>query len=315
MKSLAMKIKIILGIIFLSAVFTSYAQKALSIHVDSLLTQIPSVKSSATSFQMCTLDSNTDGLVSVKDAGVIINGIQNELMKYSMDLGKSTMSSSYTNTSVPSQEQIDQSVQNAMQMQSMSREQIMQMAQSKQNGNVPQSINANLMKEFGQAENASYQLNILQTELATKASQLGGQYQSKIQAIPTVIVNCKNYKVQGADLALPQCSCVKALYSDYYQKRITIEDEYLKKLDALLADYLPKLKEQIGIIDKVESDLSYGDAITITVIKRQVVGVQQQALSSLIPLLGVVGHAIKDSGSEYTGIVNTNNGHLPVPCK
>lgn len=310
-----MKIKFILGIIFLSEAFTSFAQKALPIRVDSLLTQIPAVKSSATSFQMCTLDSNTDGLVSVKDAGVIINGIQNELMKYSVDLSKSTMSSSYTNTSVPSQDQINQSVQNAMQMQSMSREQMMQMAQSKQNGNVPQPINSNLMKEFGQAQNAASQLSILQTELSTKASELGGQYQGKIEATPTVVVNCKDYKVQGADLALPQCSCVKALYSDYYQKRITIEDEYLKKLDALLGDYLPKFKEQITIIDKVENDLSYGDAITMPVIKRQVVGAQQQALSSLIPLLGIVGHAIKDSGSEYTGIVNTNKNHLPVPCE
>lgn len=310
-----MKIKFILGIIFLSEAFICSAQKALPIHVEGLLTQIPSVKSSATSFQMCTLDSNTDGLVSVKDPGVILNGIQNELMKYSVDLSKSTMSISYTNTSVPSQEQINQSVQNAMQMQSMSREQIMQMAKSKQNGNVPQPINSNLMKEFGQAENAASQLSILQTELATKASQLDGEYKSKIQAIPTVVVNCKEYKVQGADLALPQCSCVKALYSDYYQKRITIEDEYLKKLDALLEDYFPKFREQITIIDKVENDLSYGDAITMPVIKRKVVGVQQQALSSLTPLLGIVGHAIKDSGSEYTGIVNTNKNHLPVPCE
>jgi len=310
-----MKIKFILGIIFLLAAFTSSAQNALPIHVDSLLMQIPSVKSSATSFQMCTVETNNDGLVSVKDAGVIINKIQNEFMKYTVDLGNSTMSSSYTNTSVPSQEQINQSVQNAMQMQSMSREQMMQMAQNKHNGNVPQPINANVMKEFGQAQNAVSQLSILQTELATKASQLDGQYKSKLQAIPTVVVNCKEYKVQGADLALPQCSCVKALYSDYYQKRITIEDEYLKKLDALLGDFFPKFKEQITIIDKVENDLSYGDAITMPVIKRQVVGAQQQALSSLTPLLGVVGHAIKDSGSEYTGIVNTNNGHLPVPCE
>jgi hypothetical protein len=310
-----MKIKFILGIIFLSAAFTSFAQKALPIDVDSLLMQIPSVKSSATSFQMCTVETNNDGLVSVKDAGSIINGIQDQLMKYTVDLGNSTMSSSYTNTSAPSQEQINQSVQNAMQMQSMSREQMMQMAQNKHSGNVPQPINANVMKEFGQAQNAVSQLSILQTELATKASQLDGEYKSKIQAIPTVVVNCKEYKVQGADLALPQCSCVKALYSDYYQKRITIEDEYLKKLDALLGNYFPKFKEQITIIDKVENDLSYGDAITMPVIKRQVVGAQQQALSSLIPLLGVVGHAIKDSGSEYTGIVNTNNGHLPVPCQ
>lgn len=311
-----MKIKFVFGIILLSAFFVSSAQKALPIHVDSLLAQIPLVKTSATNFQMCTVETNNEGLVSVKDAGSIINGIQAELMKYSADLATSAMSSnSYTNTSMPSQDQINQSVQNAMQMQGMTKEQIMQMAKTKQSANVPQPVNANLMKELGLAQKAAEQLSIMQNELATKASQLGGQCQSKIQAIPTVLVNCKDYKVQGADLALPKCDCVKGLYLDYYQKRVTIEDEYLKKIEALLEDYLPKFKEQIIIIDKVENDLNYGDAISIPAFKRQVAGVQQQALGAIIPVLGIVGNAIKDSGSEYTGIVNTNNNHLPVPCQ
>jgi len=302
-------------IILLSITSASYSQKALPIQVNSLLAKIPELENCVASFKMCTIDSNSEGLVSVKDAGPVINGIQDRLAKNMTDLGNTSMNSSYTNASVPSQDQINQSMQNAMQMQSMSREQLMQMAKSKQNGNVPQPINGNLMKEFGQAQNAASQLSILQTELATKASQLDGEYKSKIQAIPTVIVNCKDFKVQGADVAVPKCDCVKALYLAYYQKRVAIEDEYLQKLNELLHNYLPKFKEQITIIDKVESDLNYGDAINIPTFKTQVVGVQQQALGSLIPLSGVVGNAIKDSGSEYTGIVNTNNNHLPVPCQ
>lgn len=311
-----MKMKFVLAFILLSAVIVSSAQKALPIHVDSLLAQIPSVKSSALSFAMCSLDSNRDGLVSVRDAGSVMNGMQSELMNYSVELSKSGMSGSYTNPSIPSQEQINQSVQNAMQMQGMTKEQMMQMAQSRQNhsATVP-SDNPASMREFGQAQNAAAQLSVLQNELATKAAQLGGEYQNKIQAIPTVIVNCKDYKVQGADLALPKCDCVKALYLNYYQKRVATEDEYLKKLDALLGEYLPKFKQQISIIDKVESDLNYGDAVSIPALRRQVVGVQQQALGSLLPILGIVGHAIKDSGSEYSGIVNTNNNLLPTPCQ
>lgn len=304
-------------IILLSITSASFSQKALPIQVNSLLAKVPQLENCATSFKMCTIDSNSEGLVSVKDAGPVVNGIQDRLTKNMTDLGNSSMNSSYTNASVPSQDQINQAMQNATQMQAMSRDQLMQMAQNKQNHTAPPSTNNNaaLMKEFGQAQNAAGQLSILQGELATKASQLGGEYQRKMNAVPTVMVTCQDYKVQGADIALPKCDCVKALYLAYYQKRVAVEDEYLQKLNELLQNYLPKFKDQIGIIDKAENDLNYGDTISIPAFKRQVVGVQQQAFSSLLPLLGIVGNSIKDSGSEYTGIVNINNGHLPTPCR
>lgn len=312
-----MKIKILFAVvIFLSITSASYSQKALPIQVNTLLAKIPEPENCAASFKMCTIDSNSEGLVSVKDAGPLINGIQDQLTKNMTDLASTSMNSSYTNASVPSQDQMNQAMQNASQMQGMNRDQLMQMAQNKQNHTAPPSNNnADLMKEFGQAQNAAAQLSILQGELATKVSQLGGEYQRKKQEVPAVKVTCQDYKVQGGDIALPKCDCVKALYLAYYQKRVAIEDEYLQKLNGLLQAYLPKFKDQISIIDKVENDLDYGDAISIPAFKRQVVGVQQQALGALLPFLGIVSNAIKDSGSEYTGVVNINNGHLPTPCQ
>lgn len=311
-----MKIKSLLAILIFFTTIASYAQKALPVQVNSFLYKIPIPEDCQASFKMCTLDSNSDGLVSVKDAGVVINGIRDEVTKEMNDLASSSMSGSYnTNTSVPSQDQINQAMKNASQMQSMSREQMMQMARNKQNHTVsPSTNNAALMKEFGQAQGAAGQLSILEGELATKASQLAGGYQQKMDAVPTVMVTCEEYKVQGADLALPKCGCVKALYLNYYQKRVAIEDEYLQKLNELLQNYLPKFKDQIAIIDKVENDLNYGDAISIPAFKSQVVGIQQQAFASLIPIMGIVSRAITDSGSEYAGLVNINK-RVPVPCQ
>ena len=312
-----MKIKSFFSVIILLLITViSNAQKALPIQVNSMLSRVPTLENCQASFKMCTIDSNTNDLVSVKDEGAVINGIRNDIAKYMNDLTSSSMNSSYTSTtpSMPSQDQINQALQNASQMQNISREQMMQMAQSNHNHTPPPNNNAALMKEWGQAQNPSEQLSLMQTELATRVSQLGGEYQQKVDKIPTVVVTCPDYKVQGADLALPKCGCVKGLYLDYYQKRVTIKDEYLQKLNELLQYYLPKFKDQIAIIDKVENDLNYGDAISIPALKRQVVGVQQQAMGSLLPLLGIVGNAIKDSGLEYAGIVNINR-HLPVPCQ
>ena len=155
----------------------------------------------------------------------------------------------------------------------------------------------------------------MQTELATKTSQLGGEYEQKLQAIPTIIIDCEEYKVQGADLALPRCSCLKSAYSNYYQKGIVIEDQYLQKQNELLRKYLPRFKEQIAIIDKVENDLKYGDAVSVPAVKNRLTGVQQQAISSLTTILGAVSNAIEDSGIEYARLVNIKNGHLPEPCQ
>lgn len=311
-----MKIKFLLATLIIFTTVAS-AQKALPIQVGSLLAKIPEPESCAASFKLATIDSNEEGILSVKDAGPIVIGIQDQMTKDMSDLANSSMSSSsYTNTSMPSQDQINQALQNASKMQGMSREQMMQMAQHRQPQSPPPgNTNAASFKEFGKAQDAAGKLSVLQGQLATEASQLGGEYQQKLHAIPTVIDNCQEYKVQGADLALPKCGCVKALYMAYYQKRVTIEDEYLQKLDQIVHKYLPQFREQIAIIDKVEGDLKYGDAVSLPVIKTQLVGVQQQAIGSLTTIVGVESNAIKDSATEFANLSNINNGHLPTPCQ
>ncbi len=97
--------------------------------------------------------------------------------------------------------------------------------------------------------------------------------------------------------------------------KVAIEDEYLQKVNKLLQTYIPKFRAQITIVDQAEQDLKYGDAISIPAFKTQVVGVQQQAIGAIIPILGIASNTIKDSGTVYTDIVNINNGHLPEPCQ
>lgn len=312
-----MKIKTVLTTLIFFPTMACYAQKALPIEVNALLAKIPELESCAASFKLATIDSNEEDILSVKDAGPIVNGIQDQMTKDMSDLANSSMSSgSYTNTSMPSQDQINQALQNASKMQGMSRDQMMQMAQHRQTQSPPAANNsAASFKEFGKAQDAAGKLSVLQGQLATEASQLGGEYQRKLQAIPTVTVTCEEYKVQGADLALPKCGCIKALYMAYYQKRVTVEDEYVQKLNQIVHKYLPQFKEQIAIIDKVEDDLKCGDAVSLPVIKTHLVGVQQQAIGSLTTILGMVSNAIKDSATEYADLSNINNGHLPTPCQ
>lgn len=312
-----MKIKFIAAIILLPAANISLAQKALPVQAVNYVNRIPALQNSAASFKMCTTDSSNNGIVSVKDAGSTINGIQDDLNNYIKEISGTSTANSYSTTSPPSQEQINQMMQNAMQMKNMSPDQIRQMSQNnQQHSSAPPSANSvSLMKEVGTGQNAASQLSILTNELSTKSINIISEYKQKMKAVGDVKNNCVEYKVQGADLALPKCDCIKQAYLDYYQKRVTVEDEYLQKLNALIQSYLPKIKEQIAIVDKVESDTDYGDAITVPALKNQLSGIQRQAIGSITPILGMVSQRLVESANEYANVVNVNNGHLSTPCQ
>ncbi|HEY4784783.1 MAG TPA: hypothetical protein VIH57_01985 [Bacteroidales bacterium] len=315
--------------LFLMAIFflvttALQAQKALPIEVNGLLAKVPMPQNSKANFHMCTVvTDNSNGMVSVKDAGAAVNDLEATMQKDMTDLANASMSggsyNSYSTStpSAPSAEQIAQMQQQAQQMKGMTPEQAQQMAQQMQHTQsqgASHAANPALMQELGKAQEAMGQVHMMFNELSTKASQLGGEYQQKIDQVKQT-GNCPEFKVPHADLALPHCDCVKNRALDYYQRRVVIEDEYLQKVNELLESYIPKIRAQIAIVDKAEQDLNYGDAVTIPAFKTQVVGVQQQAIAAIIPLLGISSNAIKDSGTLYTGVENTNNGHLPDPCQ
>ena len=86
--------------------------------VNSLLAKVYAPTDSKESFQMCTKDTDaTSRIISVKDAGRVINDLQQTISNYMTQLGTSSMNSSYSNTatSMPSPEQMKQMQQNAMQ--------------------------------------------------------------------------------------------------------------------------------------------------------------------------------------------------------
>ncbi len=314
-KLIQMKIKFIAAIIFLSVANTSFAQKALPIQVSDYLKRIPSLDSSVKSFKTCTIDSSSDGVVAIKNSGAAISSIQNDMEKYMKEAVNSTMTNSYSNASVPSQDQINQMVQNATQMKNMSPDELKQMSRSNQHQATPPSANTvPLMKEVGTGQTAASKLSVLTGELATKAANLGGEYDQQMKMLGEVKNNCVEYKVQGADLALPRCGCVMQVYLDYYQKRLGLTDKYLQKANGLVQSYLPKMEEQMAIIDKVEADTNYGDAVPVPALKTQVSGIQRQAMSSLTPVLGITDQWLTKSAKEYANVVNTQNGHVPVPC-
>lgn len=321
----------IISIIFLVAVLftitpTIQAQKALPLEINGLLAKVPSLQGSEENFHTCTTVTDpTNNTVGVKDAGAAITNLETTLQNDMQQLAMgSSASGSYggSNPEMPSASQIAQMQQQARQMQGMSPEQAQQMAMkmSQQMAqNVPQqsappTSQVDLMEELGTAQTASSKISVTLGEFTTKATQLESEYNQKIGEIQ-LNDDCQSYKVQGADMALPKCDCVKSRYLDFYQSRVKLEDEFLQRLNAIIQTCLSDIKGQIAIIDKAEKDLKYGEAVGIPAFRAQVVTVQQTTLSYILPLVGMVEKVIKESGTVYSDVYNTNNGFLPEPCQ
>lgn len=298
--------------------FAVQAQKALPIQVENFLTGFQMPQNCNESYHICTIQTDpSSGLVSVKDAGKITE-LQTKLQEDLKELGMSLMNgagSAPTMPSMPSQTQMAQTQQNAMNMQGMTPEQAMQMAQSMSHQHAaPQVPNMDLMKDLGKAQTAGEEMSVTVNELTTKITQLEGEAQQKVGEVKRT-GSCPDVKVKGADLALPKCSCVKEIELDFYNRRIAIENNYLDKINAILQSYMPNFKAQIGIMDKLEADMKYGDAVSMPALKPQIVGLQLQELNYAGTVLGMLVQIVEDSGGEYAGVVNVNNGHLSEDCQ
>jgi len=299
----------ILSACFLFSSYELIAQKALPTQVNSLVSKIPFPENCVTSYHNCTIEMDqSNGEVSIKDAGETINSIQSELEKDMKDLTNGAMSNTTSPTlpAVPSADQIEQMKQQAMQMHNMTPEQAMKMSS---NRTIQPMDSPEKMKELGNGQNAMMQINLLINELSTKVSSLGGEYKMKLDKVQES-PPCPDVKVGAGDAAVPTCACEKERNLEYYNKRVAVRNDYLKQLTMLLQSYVPKIKAQIAIIDDAESDIKYGDGISNPTFKNQAVLLQQQAFGSVPPLIGIVSNALKDSGVEYANIVNTNNGTL-----
>lgn len=306
-------------LLFSLAAMSVKAQRAQPIRVLPFYSRIPVLASSDASYGASTRESNADGIITVKDPGPAFDSLQQGLQNYLMLATNASMAAangSYGNAAPPSQEQVNQMMQKAMQMQSMSPEQIRQMSQGAGRSSAPApAMNAAAMQEMGKATDAAATLNKLSGELVNKALVLLAELKHKQDALPALKVDCEEHKVQGADLALPGCGCVKAAYLAYYQKQVTLQDQYLPRVEALIQSYLPKFKEQVALIDQVESDLKYGDALSMPVLKNQLMSAQQQAVNALTPILGIISQRLQESAEAYANVVNTRNGHVSTPCQ
>ncbi|MFI5156313.1 MAG: hypothetical protein ACHQEM_09010 [Chitinophagales bacterium] len=279
----------------------AFAQNASSVQINSLLMRIPIPESSIKCYSTCTtITDPSNGSVSIKNNGAVFISLNEELDRIVRGESAAGQNTTGYSGAAPTQEQIEQMKQKAMQMQQMTPEQI---AAMRQNTTAPSSSNVPLMKRIGEAQSRMMQLQTLSNELSMKMAALDNSKINKVAADPA----CPDVK-QGGDYAGPTCACQKKRALDYANNRVKAMDDYLQQLGALLKNYVPKIEAEISIVDKLEADYKYGEGISDPLARQQLTLLQRQAMGVVPNVLGISNSAWSDGAKIYAEVVNAKSG-------
>jgi hypothetical protein len=251
------------------------AQRPTPIQINSLISRLPIPESSQGCYHSCTITTDADGISSIKDEGPVFNSLTDQLEKMNkaamedMQSGHGTTGNSTLTASSGASAR-------------------------------PPATNVALMRELGKAQSSIMQVTLLTNELSGKMGQL------QMEEVP-VGPNCPEVR-QGSYVG-PTCACELERSVNYEQKRVAARDAWLQQAAALFQQYIPRIKDQVAFVDKVENDANYGQAIKDPTTLQMLWSVQRQALGGYTSLLAIASSAWKDGAGQYLNRVNAKNHH------
>jgi hypothetical protein len=257
------------GLILLSG-FLLKAQKPVHMQINDFLQKIPLPVNSEGCYAACTTSTDASGFITVKDNGAVFNGLQDQLTKM-LNVDMAAMRSAAGTPPASTASSTASSSANR----------------------------AALMKEIGNAQNAAMQISAITRELGAKMAA--------IPAMATVHSGPNCPEVQQGSYAGPTCACEREHAIDYESRSVAARDELLKQMSDLIRQYIPKMREQVAIIDKLESDANYGDGIGDPTTVQLLWSMQRQGMSAIPAILGAASSTWTDGAKQYASLVNARN--------
>jgi hypothetical protein len=90
---------------------------------------------------------------------------------------------------------------------------------------------------------------------------------------------------------------------------VAARDEIIQKEAAILTKYRGLLEVQVGVVDDLEAQAKYGDAVTDPTILQMLWSAQRQAMTAMVELLGASNGFWTDGANTYLGLVNAKAVH------
>jgi type II secretory pathway pseudopilin PulG len=287
-----------------------FGQKPATVQVNSLINRIPALEASNVCYEASTRETDpSNGSVSIKDNGHQFNELNEELNHMMNNDMNAMKNQSYTaaNQAASAQDaqqaqaQAMQQQQQAAQMANMTPEQIQQMVKNSNHTQAPQKTDVNLMKRIGQAQSALANLQQVLMEFDMKFAKISYTDKTTLKLPP----NCP--EVQQGGYAGPTCSCERERAITSANTYVVAVNSDLEKMKEMIAQYKQRIADQVAVIDKLEIDYKYGDAVTDPSAKQMMWSMQKQALNGFVDMLAKVSSGWSDGAKAYARVMTAKN--------
>jgi hypothetical protein len=276
------------------------AQKPAHLKVNSLIDQIPIPQSSSACYGACTTNTDASGVASIKDNGPVFKHLEDEFTSLST-ADMNAMNNPTVPKSAPQAPTADQIAQ--MQADAMAKAQQYSQhgvnpaaaMQAQAQANHKPSNNMAVMQGLGKAGAANMQIQSLLRDMSKELSALNMR---QVHAGP----NCPEVR-QGSYVG-PTCACTYEHSVAAEANYVTARDELIQKQAAILTKYKGLLEVQVGIVDDLEAQAKYGDAVTDATSLQLLWSAQRQSMTAFVELLGASNGFWTDGANQYLRLVN-----------
>jgi hypothetical protein len=171
-------------------------------------------------------------------------------------------------------------------------------AAQQQQSQIPQKVDGNMMKEIGQAQAAAQKITMIVMDINSSTSRLTRTDRTKLPIPPS----CP--EVQQGSYAGPTCACEKARSVASENSEVNAENIDLLSLNQFINQNIPRIREQLVIIDKLETDYKYGEAVSDPNMKQIFYMVQTQGMTGFISIYNMAGGGWEQGAKSYAQYVN-----------
>ena len=298
-------------LIFFFPISVCFGQKPATIQINSLINRIPALEASNVCYEASTKEKDpSNGSVSIKDNGHQFNELNDELnrmmnndMNAMKDQGSAAanQAASAQDAQAQAMQQAMQQQQQAAQMANMTPEQIQQMMKNSNHTQAPPKTDVNLMRQIGQAQSALGNLQQVLMEFDLKFAKISYTDKTTL-AIPP---NCP--EVQQGGYAGPTCGCERDRAITSANTYVVAVNTDLQKMKEMIAQYKQRIADQVAVVDKLEMDYKYGDAVTDPNAKQMMWSMQKQAMNGFVDLLAKVSSGWSDGAKAYARVMTAKN--------
>jgi hypothetical protein len=275
--------------------YTAQAQTAWKGKLGTLMDRIPQSTTCEGGYGLCDHTTDDRKYITITGLGSGFTSLEKQMMEAS---GAPVPGSMPADGQAPSPEQIEAMKQQALAKmaaaQNMTPQQAAQM--KKPTGSMP-TIDSALGHQIGKAQNAAIEITKLVNEMSQKMNKI-------YKAWDSVKLGPRCGEVMYKGLETSTCGCLIARATKYETSRTASLNAYISAVAELAHRYKALIRQQLDIVDDIELNLKYGDAVNNPSYRQVLVMAQRQAMNGVTTIMSAFSGITRDGAEQQARLLN-----------